>query len=257
MAIRYTKSLNAQIRKDVKHFNQVAKTLKKRGYKLTPKPIKVSELKLRHTDRKGLNKELRMLRKLSSTSDALLKEVENQGGATAIKWEYDYLKSLEKDAIEFFKRDREVELKADPIFPGERMRLNEIESSINILSQDVDYMNQDQFKEYSATIHDYMKMVEHMENGYRGFLYQIEQSMRMVGYSEESINSLFKQFKGLTPAQFHELYRTNDYIKRIYELVNSPVFTSEKELTLEPDDAVELIEALREQAPSEIARVKK
>ena len=124
MAIRYNKDLNAKIRKEVKNFNARRKVLSKRGIKLTSAPIKVSELKARYQSRRDLEKELGLLSKVSSRNDSLLKEVENNGGATAIEWELEYLKLNEKKAREYFERERKIVASKVGRFPGERMRLD-------------------------------------------------------------------------------------------------------------------------------------
>lgn len=255
MSIKYTPEYNKEIRKAVKHFNTVRKTLSKRGIKLTPAPIKVSELKARYQTRSELNKELNLLNKISSSNDRLLKEVETAGGATAIKWNLDYLKQNTKNAIDYFKWEKELELKNHPVYPHERERLNEIERNIEVLQQDVNFMNQNQFKEYSGAIKEYFQIFNHMKTGYRGFLWQIENAMRITGYDDRQVNSLFKKLKQLNPSEFHEYYRNNDLVKRIYEIVRSPVHGDVK-LTTTEDDAKDLIDTLLEEVDEDIAKIK-
>lgn len=255
MAIRYTKSYNQEIRKAVQHFNSVRNTLSKRGIKLTPAPLKVSELKARYQTRRDLNRELTLLNKVSSSSDRLLKEVETSGGATAIKWNLDYLKQNTKNAIEYFKWEKELELKNNPIYPHERERLNEIERNIEVLQQDVDFMSQNQFNEFSGAIKEYFQIFQHMKTGYRGFLWQVENAMRITGFDDEQINSLFNRLKKLNPSEFHEYYRNNDLVKRLYEIVRSPSHGDMK-LTTTEDDARDLIETLLEEVDQDIAEIK-
>lgn len=256
MAIRYNKAYNQEIRKAVKHFNTVRNTLSKRGIKLTPAPIKVSELKARYQTRRELNRELNLLNKVSSSSDRLLEKVETSGGATAIKWNLDYLKQNTKNAIEYFNWEKELELKNNPVYPHERERLNEIERNIEVLQQDVDFMNQNQFKEYSGSIKEYLQIQEHMKRGYRGFLWQVENAMRITGYDEEQINGLFNKLKQLNPSEFHEYYRNNDLVKRIYEIVRSPSHGGDIKLTTTDDDGRELIDTLLEEVDQDIAEIK-
>ena len=256
MAIRYTKAYNKEIRDAVKHAQTVAKTLSRRGVKLGIQVPKVSDLKARYQTRRELNKELTLLKKLSSSNDRLLKDVETSGGATAIKWSYEYLKLNQKNAIEFYENEKRIELKRQPMFPGERMRLNEIEENLRVLNSNIDYMNQDQFKSYGAAINDYLDMPAKQRAGYRGFLWQLENAMRMSGYEEESINTLFNKFKELTPSQFHELYRTNNLIQRIYHFVISPPHGNELKLTVTEEDARDIIDALNDEIDFDIAAVK-
>lgn len=256
MAIRYTKAYNKEIRQAVKHFNSVRNTLSKRGIKLTPAPLKVSELKARYQTRRDLNRELTLLNKVSSSSDRLLKEVETSGGATAIKWNLDYLKQNTKNALEYFEWEKKLEQQKNPIYPHEFERLNEIEQNIDYLKMDVNYMNQDQFKAYSGAVNEYFQIQEHMKRGYRGFLWQVENAMRLSGYENEDINKLFNKLKTLNPSEFHEWYRTNDLVNRIYELVNSPANGNEMKLTTSNEDAKILLDALLEEVDEDIAKIK-
>lgn len=256
MAIRYNKAYNNEIRKTVKHFNTVRNTLSKRGIKLTPSPLKVSELKARYQTRRDLNKELALLNKVSSSSDKLLKEVENQSGATSVKWELDYLKLNTKKAIEYFEHEAEIERKRLPEFPSERMRLDALEQKIHYLKMDVDYMNQEQFRSYRSAIREYMATPAKQKGGYRGFLNEIEGVMRLVGYDESTINTFFNKFKSLTPRQFQDLYETSDLISRIYELADSPIYSGSIKMNTSTTDAKEMIDTLLEETDELVAKAK-
>lgn len=229
MAIRYTKEYNKEIRQAVKHFNSVRSNLSKKGIKLTPSPMKVSELKARYQTRRELNKELTLLNKVSSSSDSLLRKVENQGGATAIKWNLDYLKLNEQKAIDYYERERELILKKVGRFPGERTRLDNIEEKLNYLKLDKDYMNQEQFRSYQASVRNYLSIPAKIKGGYRGFLIEVEEAMKMVGYSKDEIDSVFDKLSELSPNQFHQFYEENELVGRIYEFIQSPKHHKSKE----------------------------
>lgn len=255
MAIRYTKSYNQQIRNAVKHAQSVEKTLARRGVKLGVSVPKVSELKAKYQTRRELNRELRLLNKLSSSDDKILKEIETSGGATAIQWGLDYLKLNAQKAIEFFEWERKLEQQKNPVYPHEFERINEIEMNIANLKREVDYMNQDEFKAYSGAVKEYFHIQQQMRNGYRGFLYQVETAMRITGFDDDQINSLFNELKKLTPSEFHEWYKSNDLVKRIYELVPSPIHNNNK-LTTTEDDAKDLLSTLLDTYKAEIAEIK-
>lgn len=256
MAIKYTKAYNQEIRKAVRHFNQVRNTLSKRGIKLTPSPIKVSELKARYQTRRELNRELTLLNKVSSSSDKLLKEIENQGGAKSIKWELDYLKLNERNALNYFKREAEIERRRLPEFPGEKMRYDAINQKIHYLQMDIDYMNQEQFRSYRSAIREYMATPAKMKGGYRGFLSEIESVMRLVGYDDATIKSFFTKFKVLTPSQFQTLYETSDLISRIYELADSPIYSDSLKINTTTGDAKEMIDTLLEETDDMVKQAK-
>lgn len=254
MAINFTKDYNREIRRVVKNFNARRKTLSKKGIKLTPAPVKVSDLKARYETRSDLNKELALLNKVSSSSDSLIKQVENAGGATAVQWELDYLKLNEKAAIEYFKREYDLVSKKVGRFPGERTRLDSIAANLEVLNLDLDYMNQEQFKSYRAAIRSYMTIPGKMKGGYRGFLTQIDEAMGQLGYSEEDKRKVFNKLKVLKPHQFHAMYEESDMIDRLYEISGSPKHGSEKGLTTTPKEAKKMIEEFLEEEDELIAK---
>ena len=105
------------------------------------------------------------------------------------------------------------------------------------------------------SIKEYTQMIEHMQRGYRGFLYQVENAMRYSGFSEDEINQLFDELKTLTPSEFHEWYRKNDNVKRIYEMVPSPPSTDNK-LNTTTVDARKIINDLLGTVKQEISEIK-
>ena len=247
MAIRYDANYNAKINRVVKNFNQKRNRAIKRGFKNVPAPIKVSDLKARYTSRRELNKQLTQLSRFSRGGDAVLREIENEGGATAIKWEFDYLKSNVKAAKQFFADEyRTVAAKVGD-FPGERMRLDAIAKKLSTLDLDLAYMNQSQFNSYRAAINEYINKPKSYAAGYRGFLAEVEGVMRLVGIAEGEIDKFFEKFKVLTPEQFHQLYENSDLIGRVYELADSPIYEGGVKLTTSKDETRDLIETLMEE----------
>lgn len=247
MAIRYDSNYNAKINRVVKNFNQKRNRAIKRGFKNVPAPIKVSDLKARYTSRRELNKQLTQLTRFSRGGDAVLRQVENEGGATAIKWELDYLKSNVKAARKFFADEyRTIAAKVGD-FPGERMRLDAIAKKLSTLDLDLAYMSQSQFNSYRAAINEYINKPKSYAAGYRGFLAEVEGVMRLVGIPEGDIDKFFEKFKVLTPEQFHQLYENSDLIGRVYELADSPIYEGGLKLTTGNDEAKVLIETLMEE----------
>ena len=253
--IRYTKSYNKEIRDAVHHAKSVEKTLSRRGIKLGIAIPKVSELKSKYQTRRELNKELTLLKKLSSSNDSVLRRIETTGGATAIKWEYDYLKQNAQNAIDYFKWEKKLELEKDPKYPHEMSRIYELDANIDYLEREVDYMNQDQFKAYKGAIREYTQIIEQMQRGYRGFLYQIETALRTTGFPDDQINQIFDKLKALNPSEFHEWYNRNDFVKRIYEIVPSPIYGDNK-LNTSEEDAKEILDSLIQSMDMDIAEIK-
>lgn len=247
MAIRYDANYNAKINRVVKNFNQKRNRAIKRGFKNVPQSIKVSDLKARYTSRRELNKQLTQLAKFSRGGDAVLRKIENEGGATAIKWEFDYLKSNVKAAKKFFADEyRTVAAKVGD-FPGERMRLDTIAKKLATLDLDLAYMSQSQFNSYRAAINEYINKPKNYAAGYRGFLTEVENVMRMVGIDEPDIDKFFDKFKVLTPDQFHQLYENSDLVARVFELADSPEYDGTLKLNTGKDEARTLVETLMEE----------
>lgn len=247
MAIRYDSNYNAKINRVVKNFNQKRNRAIKRGFKNVPAPIKVSDLKARYTSRRELNKQLTQLTRFSRGGDAVLKKVENEGGATAIKWELDYLKSNLKAAKEFFANEYKLVSSKVGDFPGERMRLDNLAKKMNTLDLDLAYMNQSQFNSYRSAIREYINKPKKYGAGYRGFLSEVETVMRIVGIDEKTIDQFFEKFSVLTPDQFHKLYETSDLISRVYEIAGSPNVPGTIKLNTSKDEAKDLIDTLLEE----------
>lgn len=248
MAIRYDTNYNAKINRVVKNFNQKRNRAIKRGFKNVPQPIKVSDLKARYTSRRELNKQLTQLAKFSRGGDAVLRQVENEGGATAIKWEFDYLKSNVKAAKKFFANEyRTVAAKVGD-FPGERTRLDTISKKLATLDLDLAYMNQQQFNSYRSAINEYINKPKNYAAGYRGFLAEVEGVMKLVGIEDSEIDKFFEKFKGLTPEQFHQLYENSELISRVYDIADSPEYDGTLKLNTTKAEAKNLINTLMEEA---------
>lgn len=246
MAIRFDRSYNARITRVVKNFNQKRNRAIKRGFKDVPPPIRVSDLKARYTTRNELNKQLTQLSKFSSSKD-VLKRVENQGGAQAIKWELGYLKSNLNAAKEFFQKEYQLVASKVGDFPGERMRLDTIAKKLNTLDLDLAYMNQSQFNTFRSAIREYINKPKKYGAGYRGFLNEIEQVMTLVGIDKDTQKQFFDKISVLTPEQFNKLYQTNDLVARIYELADSPIYTGSIKLNASEEEAEDLVKTLIEE----------
>lgn len=241
MAIRYDKSYNAEIARTVKNFNQKRNRAIKRGFKSVPAPIKVSDLKARYTTRDELNKQLTQLRKFSGKED-LLKKVENQGGASAIEWEFGYLKSNLKSAKDYFEGEYKRVSKRVGKFPGERIYLDTIASKIKLLDLNIDYMTQSQFRSTKSAISEFFNAPANRKAQYRGFLSEVEWVMEKTGISQEIRDNFFDKFSSLTVSQFMYAYDNNDIIDKIYKLY---VKQGENEPYLsDPDDAKVQLEQL-------------
>lgn len=256
MAIRYTKDYNAEIRRVVHNFNQKRNRAIKRGIRNLPPQMTVSELKSRYETRKDLNRELSLLRKFNSRSDAL-KEIETSGGAKAIKWEYDYLKANIKYAKEYFDREIEHAIHLDtPLLVSQADYVLNLKSKRDYLDLELAELTPSQYRTYRKTINEFLYANERKESSYRNWLTEVEYIMRQIGYDDDFIDDFFEGFDQLTPEQFLNMYRQSNLISRVYELY-LPTKSGDFQLSTTEKDAKEIIETLKSKKGEIIRKAKK
>ena len=255
MAIRYSGAYNKEISRVVQNFNRKRNRAIKQGKRLVPPKMTVSNLKLRYENRRDLNRELKLLEKFGKR-DALA-EVENAGGAKAIKWEVQYLKSNLKYAKEYF--DREIK-KASHIDTSmavtKKEYLDNLRAKRQFLDLEISQLNPEDFRTFKNTMNDYFYGNKHNIQDYRGWLNEVEVIMRYMGYDDKTIDKFFEGFKDLTPEQFIMMYRENSIISRIYELY-VPSKDGDFKLSTSEEDARNLIDTMIEERDQMIDRVKK
>lgn len=245
MAIRYDKNLNAELRNTVRNFNKKVVRAEQRGFRNLPRLEKVSELKARYDTRSDLIRELRRLKNFNRGD--ILRKVENDGGAKAVEWEFDFLKGNIKNARDYFTREYERVSRRTGRFPGERMMLDTISSKLNLLNRDINYLSQSEFRSAVAATREFQNAFANLQAQYRGFLSEVEWVMDNVGISRERKDEFFAKFKNLTPSQFLYAYDNNDIIGRIYALYRKNE-DGGAELTDSEENAEDLIDNLMEEA---------
>lgn len=256
MAIKFTPEYNAEIRRVVKNFNQKRNRAIQRGFKLLPPMMTTKELKMRYQTKSELDRELNRIKRFNRSGDEALKIVETSGGAKAIKWEYDYLKSNLRSAIKFYDREIEEASRLNTSMQVTKAEyLNNMKAKRDYLNLELSQLNQSQFQTYRATINEYLHANEARVNGYRNWMNEVELIMRQLGYDNKTINKFFEGFDALTPRQFLTMYRQNSLISRIYELYipnNNGMF----ELSTSEEDAKDLIDTLMEEKDEMIMKAK-
>ena len=254
MTIRYSKELNARLRREVDNFNKKRKRAIQRGFRQLPPVMKVSELKARYTVKSDLDRELNRLRKFNITN--ALERVETQGGIDSTSWELKYLKGNVRNARDYFERELKRVSKRVAKFPGEAERLNNIKAKIDILDIDLSYMDQEQFRSARRAIFEYVEAPAKRRAGYRGFLSEVDLVMQRLGYSQDEIDSVLNKFNKLNPEQFLYAYDHFDIISRVYELADSPTYGGLK-MNTSDKDAEDLIDTLKRDADKVIKDAKK
>lgn len=244
MAIKINRELNAELRNTVRNFNKKVVRAEKRGFRNLPDLVKVSELKARYQTDTQLVREIRRLQNFKRGD--ILTRIENQGGARAVSWQFDYVISNLNDAKDYFEREYERVSKRTGKFPGERLYLDTIASKIKLLEQNVNFMSQSQFRSAKSAVSEFYNAPRVREEQYRGFLSEVEWVMEKVGIEQEDRDKFFKEFSKLTPSQFLYAYVNNDIIDKVYNLY---VRQAEDEPHLsDPKDAKQQIDELMKQA---------
>lgn len=255
MAIRYSKAYNQEISRVVRNFNAKRNRAIKKGKRLVPPQITVSDLKSRYENRRDLNRELRLIEKFGER-DALT-EVENLGGAKAVKWEVEYLKDNLKYAKQFF--DQEIK-KASYI--DEKMSvskteyLNNLRAKRDFLELEMTNLDPSDYRTFKKTMNEYFYANKRNLESYRNWLNEVETIMRHMGYDNKTIDKFFEGFDSLTPEQFINLYRNNPIVSRLYELY-VPSNDGSFSLSTSEEDAENLIDTFIEEKDQMIEQAKK
>lgn len=256
MAIRFDKQYNAEIRRIVRNFNAKRNRAIKRGFTNLPPLLTVRELKNRYTSRSQLNRDLRQLQKFNLEKDDALKIIETSGGAKAIKWDLDYLKSNLRYAKQFYDREIEDAAHLDTEMNVSKMEyLNNMRAKREYLDLEIDMLSASQLRTFRKTVNEYLYANERQIKGYRNWMQEVELIMRNLGYDNSTINRFFKGFEDLTPRQFLTMYRQSALVNRIYELY-IPTKDHSFRLSTTEEDAKDLIDTFMIEKDEIIARAK-
>ena len=248
MSIRFTPEYNAEIRRKVHNFNQNVIRAGKAGVPKNrlPKTIKVRELKASYPSRKEMEKALAQLEKFSrkATNDRI--SVGEDYKTT--QWNYDFVKTNQNLAKEYFKREYKRVEQRTAKFVGERDYLNTISAKIETLGKNVNELDDKEFKASYNAINEFLGASSLRKERYREFLSVVEEVMDTLDVDEDVKNKFFKKFQKLTPTQFLYAYDNNDIIARVYELYFKRNDDGTVQLNTDVNSANDIINSLFEQA---------
>ena len=246
MAINFNSNFNQEIRSIVRNYNKRRNNMIQKGYTNVPDLVRVSELKKRYESRSDLNRELNRLKNLSRIG--ILRKVENEGGAKAVAWKFQYVKTNLKNTQEYFTKELQRIQKRAAMYPSERQRIDTIQAKLNLLNLDISDMNQDQFRSAVAATNEFANSVRQRKESYRGFMREVDIVMQTLGLQDAVRDKFFKKFEKLTPEQFLYAYDNNPIITRVYELYFKRNDDGSVQLNTTDDNAEELINILMEEA---------
>lgn len=247
MAIRYTPEYNAEIRRRVHNFNQNRKRAELAGVPKNrlPNPVKVSELKANIKTKSELERVLNQLDKFSkkATNDRI-----NIGeDFKTTKWNYDYLKINRNLAKEYFENEyKRVEKRVSQL-PGERNYLDTISAKIELLSKDINTLEDREFRASLNAVNEFMRAPSQRKTQYRSFLSEVEEVMKTIGYNKSKRDEFFKKFEQLTPTQFLYAYDNSGLIARVYALYFERDDSGDVVINTTHESAEEILNELFEQ----------
>lgn len=244
MGIRYDAGLSSEMRKIVKNFNEKRRRAIRAGYTNMPEARYVSDLKKQYTDRKALLRELNSLKRFNTARQDSLKIVNLLEGGRAVQWEVDYLKSNTNAALEYYHEAYRNTAARVGEYPGERTRLDAIAKKIDLLENDLLYLNQSQFKSYRAAIREFKNVNTVRTQGYRNFLTEVEYVMKSAQFPSDKIDKFLNKVSQLSPDEFYEWYENSDAVRKIYLIVDSPIKDKGMKLNTTNEDAENAVNSL-------------
>lgn len=246
MTTRFDPDFNEEIRRVVKNFNQKRLRAYKRGFSYLPDRAYVSRIKQNFDTKKEIQKYLKDLEKFNTMGDSAFDVVETAMGGRISKYNLMFIKDNLKDTKDFF--DRQIEEAKELFYEDQysmarRDYLFNLQAKRQYLEQDIMNLTQSGIRTFEKYTKQALNNNRNMLSSYKGFLSVVENVMQMVGYDEKGIADFFGKMANLTPAQFIKMYRSNDLIGRIYELIISPK-AGKARLNLDEDEARGLVDTM-------------
>lgn len=243
MAKRFDPDFNSEIRRIVKNFNQKRNRAYRRGFSYLPNKAYVSDIKASFNTKGEIKKYLKELEKFNNMGDAALDIISTDNGGKISRYNLMFIKDNLKDTKAFF--DRQI-AEAEELFYEDQYSIARRDYLFNLQAKrkylDLEIMQLDQsglktFDRYTKQALSYNKS---NITAYKGFLSGVEDVMRRLGYDEKYISTFYEKMSNVSPAQFIKMYRKNDLIARIYEMIPSPEHGRDK-INTDDDTAKEYI----------------
>lgn len=244
MARKFEPVFEGEIRRIVKNFNQKRARALNRGISNVPEKQYVSRIKRNFNKRSDVANYLKGLQRFNDMGDEAFNIRETRAGGKISEYNYQMMKKNLKHARDFYKvqiEEAELLFDLDPYSIARKDYLLNLEEKAKYLEQDIMDLSQSGLSTFNKYIEQSMTSGIRQVASYRGFLSGIDDVMGRLGYSKEQINALYEKMSDVTPAQFVKMYRQNDIIGRLYDLIPSPEHGKEA-INLSDDKARELID---------------
>lgn len=228
----------------MKNFNQKRARALNRGISNVPEKQYVSRIKRNFNKRSDVANYLKGLQRFNDMGDEAFNIRETRAGGKISEYNYQMMKKNLKHARDFYKvqiEEAELLFDLDPYSIARKDYLLNLEEKAKYLEQDIMDLSQSGLTTFNKYIEQSMTSGIRQVASYRGFLSGIDDVMGRLGYSKEQINALYEKMSDITPAQFVRMYRQNDIIGRLYDLIPSPEHGKEA-INLSDEKARELID---------------
>lgn len=258
MARKFEPVFESEIRRIVKNFNQKRSRALNRGFSYVPEKQYVSKIKKSFNRRSDVETYLRNLKKFNEMGDAAFNIVETKGGGKISEYNLQMMKKNLKHARNFYKAqiiEAESLFDADPYSIARKDYLYNLQEKSKYLEQNIMDLSQSGLATFNKYIEQSMTSAIRQVGAYRGFMGGFDDVMSRLGYTKAEINSMYEKLGELSPAQFVKLYRSDDRIKRIYDLMPSPEHNKQA-INLEDSKARALIDNFLKDLDTSIATIK-
>lgn len=259
MARKFEPVFEGEIRRIVKNFNQKRSRALKRGITNVPDKEYVSRIKKNFNKRSDVTDYLKNLKRFNEMGDEAFNVRETKAGGKISEYNYQVMKKNLTHAKKYYAAqisEAKNLFDLDPYSISRKDYLLNLEEKSKFLEQNIMDLSQSGLSTFSKYIEQSMTSGIRQVASYRGFLAGIDDVMGRLGYSKEEINALYEKMSDLSPAQFVKMYRQNDIINRIYDLIPSPEHNKEA-INLSDDKARELIDAFLSRFDTMVEEAKK
>lgn len=259
MAVRFDSEMNNEINKVFQNYNAKIRYYKTRtkGKGMLPQKISIREFKKKYSDktRKEVLRQLDIYRTLS------IKSLKKHGEESRLsQWEYNYFVRNRAKTLSFYDKEIADFKRIIGNKPEYHLRLiaryANLMSKREFLSKDLSSLSEQEIKSMRR-IYSYAERSELVkQQGFRLYLRQITRTMELLGYTKKDIDSLLNTFNQLSENEFTEMVRNEDIIDVIYDIVDSPKGRGQYQLMAEENRTREVIETIRKQAATLVAKYK-
>ena len=225
MANRFDPDFNAEIRRDVKNFNQKRNRAYRRGFSYLPNKVYVSDIKANFTTKAEIRRYLRELKKFNAMGDRAFDVSTTSQGGKISRYNLMFIKDNLKDTKAFFDRqiaEAEELFYEDQYSIARRDYLFNLQAKRKYLDLEIMQLNQSGLKTFDKYTKQALSYNKNNITAYKGFLSGVEDVMKRLGYDEKTIAALYEKMGNISPAQFIKMYRQSDLIARIYDIIPSP-----------------------------------